>query len=382
MKTSALTVADNKNASGTHASIGGTGRSLFAALSVALGNSVRVTLVCLYWMFVSLIGACWGWMHCHGGKLVANDAKCWTMHGNNSGDNMGEWAWVLIVGLAAVPLLYVLLPCGILHASAHDTLGCVNGQYRQGWGRYWLLVDMLFKTMLVWSHAVGAFDRQAQGVVLLMLVLGYHYLLCRCQPFKAEIINSSEGSLFAAFATSTAAQVCLIVGSVTYLKPAARRSIWLSVFCGGDTRCHQRLEDGAAIAAMLLQFKLSAGDEYWVIRDSPCDKYVDGDINRMWRRGEVLSIAEASLQVKMADVSDEVLTVEATGVADGNVFTAGTMVQRGRRILRRMKRFDDITTALLADQLDNDGPPSYELSEDCEAGEIDFFISHSWHCDP
>eukprot|EP00937_MAST-01D_sp_MAST-1D-sp2_P002608 g2608.t1 len=227
---------------------GATARHVRAAAAVAVQaveEAAKGTVVCLYWLFVSMAGACWGWMQCKNGHLVANEAKCWTVHDANG--NIGEWGRLFVVGLAAAPLLHIVLPFAIVTAVStgrvfgrsrravapgaaagtinnHDTLGCIHAQYKPAWRTRWLLIDMLYKSVLVWSRFVGSFDRQAQGVVMLVLVLGYHYALCYYQPFKVEVINSREGALFAAFATSTAVQVCLVVASITYLKGPEDRS--------------------------------------------------------------------------------------------------------------------------------------------------------------
>eukprot|EP00937_MAST-01D_sp_MAST-1D-sp2_P006169 g6169.t1 len=97
-----------------HGSDGHTKEISGEAPPVGMTHCTKVTMVCLYWLYVSFASVCWGWAVCENGRLTTNeDIKCWKLIENNQ---LSTWGELLLIGMAAAPFLHVFVPLNIYRA--------------------------------------------------------------------------------------------------------------------------------------------------------------------------------------------------------------------------------------------------------------------------
>eukprot|EP00935_MAST-01C_sp_MAST-1C-sp1_P002841 g2841.t1 len=103
------------------------------------------------------------------------------------------------------------LATAAVHAFASVTL-----QYKSEWKVRWLFTEMLYKTLLVlckvflWKHL------EVKCLTIAALVIIYHILIIRWQPFAHGVMTSADGALFFMFLASAASQIGIIVAVVHF----------------------------------------------------------------------------------------------------------------------------------------------------------------------
>jgi serine/threonine protein kinase len=179
------------------------------------------------------------------------------------------------------------------------------------------------------------------------------------------------------------------------VRPYRFRGVVLRVF-----RSRQKLRDGVFMATVMdCTSGVSVNDEHWVHRlDSNGSRVHDGKFpdetqhERYWDQGTVISVVSRPRQpdefeprvhpwdtpnVQEFSVSYVSSVSGKTEISQGSVAVSPVHLDRAVATLRCVN-FNDLSAELL----NPDKTPHadlYALSQPCIPGEIDFYVSHSWH---
>jgi hypothetical protein len=139
----------------------------------------------------------------------------------------------------------------------------------------------------------------------------------------------------------------------------------------------RRLQDGAFIAELAQPTRACVGDR----RDW------HDPATSTWHEGRVVKVRMTSVSIRLVvaenavrrfstnEANDDLKTVPTAGCS----ISAEQLHKQAEKTLRGIPG-DSITLMLL--QTSEGGPETSALGQKCKPGEIDFFISHSWHDDP
>ena len=96
----------------------------------------------------------------------------------------------------------------------------VSLQYKPEWKVRWLFVEMAYKTSLVLCKVFLWNQLQAKCASVAALVVCYHALVVRCQPYAHGVMASADGALFFTFLASGASQIGITLAVAAFARTA------------------------------------------------------------------------------------------------------------------------------------------------------------------
>jgi len=145
----------------------------------------------------------------------------------------------------------------------------------------------------------------------------------------------------------------------------------------------QKIQDGVVIASLLEEGTPKVGATWWVHDDAAYA--ATPPRTKKWYKGAVVE----SVQGKnfIVEVEDPGELPVGGSVKKRHEFAANTTMEPAE--LQKLGldtlcciRFEQVTLELLSSDNPNPTPATCKMATKCKPGEIDWFISHSWHDDP
>jgi hypothetical protein len=165
---------------------------------------------------------------------------------------------------------------------------------------------------------------------------------------------------------------------------------WRADFFGLFARVferRQRLQDGAVLAVLLSHEPRRAGDEWWVL--------LGEGAQARWARGAVASADAESITVQLPDgvVLPAGTARRVTVAAAGSMLGVEELLRCASMTLFRVRVSEELLRCLMSDAppigYTCTSPASHVvtacmevLREPCSPGQVDWFLSHSWHDEP
>lgn len=144
---------------------------------------------------------------------------------------------------------------------------------------------------------------------------------------------------------------------------------------------HQRVQDGVVIASLLDHNENVAVGTGWWVHDSQAHALRR---KQKWHAGTVVEVRASTFVVQIDQPSGlppDGSVKERTELPLDTNLTSAELVRLSTSTLRCVD-FSALAYEVLADDNPNPTPETHALARPCKPGDIDLFVSHSWHDDP
>jgi hypothetical protein len=190
---------------------------------------------------------------------------------------------------------------------------------------------------------------------------------CMWRCLYVVCVLRGVGGIVAGFASSMPTHA---YSGLAFLLPAAAFLLFgdaISGFLEQRFYRSRRLQDGGFIAELAQPAIMRVGDRHDWHDPASCS----------WHEGRVTDVDESSFDVRL--IADDGSTYKRILPSPGTNLTAGQLRQMALSMLRCIPG-DKISLELLRSS--GGSAATFALGQECVPGEIDFFLSHSWHDDP
>jgi hypothetical protein len=181
----------------------------------------------VYWIWLAQLEWSWTWLGCSptaDNKRMLNaqqDVECFSF-GDATDDDGGDvdqfWKRLVPSGILGLLIYQLAVPLLMIVLAKQPALKFATAPYRQGWKRRWLFVELVYRTalVLVKTFAFSQNNATIGSLVLLFLILVYHVLLIRYQPYSEAVNLHFDGALLYTFLVSGVTQLSLITAAITF----------------------------------------------------------------------------------------------------------------------------------------------------------------------